>query len=223
MKQESPNEAEAIEMLAQCSVPIVSDALGKCLFRPLKHQTMDAGIKPLCPSMTMCGPAYTVTVYPGATWAMELAVAEAPPDNVIVANGQGSDAGVLMGSLMGTFAKRRGILGAVVDGAVRDIEDLIEIDFPTFSRHVVARSGTSAQLGSRQVSITCGGVIVKPGDIVLGDQNGVTVVPSEILVPAAKASLSLKRWEEEIKALLLAGLTLEEAVSKAEKPPMFQV
>lgn len=212
-----------LETLRQCAVPLISDAMGKCLSKPLKHQTMDAGIKPVCPSMKLCGPAYTVQAYPGATWAMELAVAEAPPGSVIVCNGQGSDAGVLMGGLMSTFAKQRGVLGAVIDGAVRDIEDLIQMKFPMFSRHIVARSGTFAQLGDRQITITCGGVVIKPGDIIAGDCNGVVVVPSEILAPVAEASEKLQQWEQNVHKLLLTGKSLNGAAAEIGKPPVIQI
>ena len=223
MTQTKNSSLEIIETIRQCATPLISDAMGKCLSRPLKHQTMDAGIKPVCPAMKLCGPAYTVQAYPGATWAMELAVAEAPPGSVIVCNGHGSDAGVLMGGLMSTFAKQRGVSGAVIDGAVRDIEDLIKMEFPMFSRHIVARSGTFAQLGDRQIPITCGGVVVQPGDIVVGDCNGVVVVPSEILALVAKASEALQQWEQNIHKMLVAGKTLDEAAAEIGKPPVFPI
>ena len=214
---------DAVAVLAKISVPNISDAMGKGLSRPIKFQTMDAGIKPIDNSLKLCGPAYTVQCYPGATWAMEKAIVEAPTGSIIVCNGQGSDAGVLMGGLMSSLAHTRGVAGAVIDGAVRDIEDVISLGFSLFSRHIVARSGTFAQLGNLQVTITCGGVVVKPGDIIVGDRNGVAVVPIEIASQVAEAAKTLNQWEEKLQQEILGGKTLDEAAAIHAKPSTVKI
>lgn len=216
-------EKDAMRILTEVSPPLISDAMGKCLSRPLKSQTMESGIRPVHHSMKLGGPAYTVQCYPGATWVMELAVAEAPAGSIIVCNAQASDAGVVMGGLMSTFAQQRGITGAVIDGAVRDIEDLIELKFPMFSRHIVARSGTFAQIGDRQIPVTCGGVVVFPGDMVVADMNGVTVVPQAHIIPVARAAKGLEQWERQIKRLLMEGRTLDQAAQTIGKPPVVEI
>ena len=215
--------AEVVAKLAGASAANVSDVLGKGLSRKLKHQTMDAQIKPVCDSLAVCGPAFTVRCYPGATYAMEKAIVEAPAGSVIVCDGQGSDAGVMMGGLMSTVAKMRGVVGAVIDGATRDVADIIELGFAMFARHVVARSGTFDQLGDLQETITCGGVVVRPGDIVVGDRDGVVVVPQEIAVQVAVGAEGLARWEHELQREILSGKSLEEAAAKLEKPPIQQI
>ena len=209
---------DIVRRLAGLSAPLVSDTMAKLLSEKLKHQTMDSAIKPLDKGFRLCGPAYTVRCYPGATYAMERAVAEAPAQSVIVCDGQGSDAGVMMGELMSTFAQKRGVLGAVVDGAVRDVDDIIELGFPVFSRHITPRSGTFDQLGDVEQVITCGSVVVNPGDIIVGDINGVVVVPRAKASDVADAAEELQKWEAGIKELLLEGKTLEEAAAVCKHP-----
>ena len=214
-KKENTN---LIKRLSCLSTPLISDTMGKCLSRQLKHQTLDNRIKPINQKFKVCGPAYTVQCYQGATYAMEKAVAEAPAGSVIVCNGHGSDAGVMMGGLMSTFAKTRGILGAVVDGAVRDIDEIIELGFPVFTRHITPRSGTFAELGDVEKIITCGNVVVRPGDLVAGDLNGVVVVPQEIIQQVTEAAEELAEFEDGVVKLLLQGKTLEEAAGRCKKP-----
>lgn len=219
MNQESTgNIADAVRALSGIATPHISDAMAKRLSRKLKHQTMDAGIKPVWPQFKLCGPAYTVRCYPGATYAMEKAIAEADPGTVIVCDGQSSEAGVMMGEIMSTVAQQRGVCGAVVDGAVRDLEDLKELGFPVFARHVTPRSGTFDQLGDVQVPITCGAVVVNPGDIVAGDVNGVVVVPRAIAAAVARASEDLVRWETVLKEGIVQGLSMAEAAKAC--PPV---
>ncbi len=209
---------EAVKRLSCLSSPIVSDAMAKLLSEKLKHQTMDAGIKPIDKSFRVCGPAYTVRCYPGATFAMEQAITKAPRDYVIVCDGQGSDAGVMMGELMSIVARKRGVAGAIIDGAVRDVDDIVKLDFPVFTRYITPRSGTSDKLGQLEQIISCGGVVVRPGDIVLGDINGIVVVPNELALKVARAAEKLQSWEDKIKELLLQGKTLEQAVSLYQFP-----
>ena len=216
----TPSPDDAVRDLSTVSVPNISDAMAKGLSRPLKYHTMNSAIKPVSRDFKVCGPAYTVRCYPGATYAMEKAIVEAPPGSVIVCDGQGSDAGVLMGGLMSATAQQRGVLGAVIDGAVRDIDDVIKSGFALFARHIVARSGTFAQLGDLQQTICCGGIVVRPGDIVAGDVNGVVVVPAEIASAVARAALALAQWEEQLLNEILKGKTLEQAAALCEKPPV---
>lgn len=203
-----------IKKLSLISTPNISDALGKGLASPLKHQTMDSAIKPLDRTFRLCGPAYTVRCYPGATYAMEKAINLAPAGSVIVCNGQGSDAGVMMGELMSSVAQYRHVAGAVIDGAVRDIDDIIEMGFPVFTRHITPRAGTFDKLGELEQIITCGSVVVNPGDIIVGDANGVVVVPHKIAEQVATAAQAIQNREKQIKKLILQGYSLEDAVGK---------
>jgi 4-hydroxy-4-methyl-2-oxoglutarate aldolase len=214
---------ELIDRLAKISSPNISDAMAKLLTKKLKHQTMDAAIKPLDKAMRVCGPAFTVRAYPGATYAMENAIAEAPAGSVIVCDGQGSQAGVMMGGIMSTIAKRNGVAGAVIDGAVRDIDEVIQLGFPVFTRHVTPRSGTFDQLGDLQQIVSCGDVVVRPGDVISGDLNGVVVVPQEILPQVTAASEDLAAFEDELLKQVGLGCSMEEAAAKCQRPAIQEI
>src|SRR3954452_11216989 len=102
----------------------VSDALRAC---GCAFQAIDAGIRPVARNMRLAGPAFTVRCYPGATWALEQALELAPPGSVLAVDGGASPDVILMGGLMSTRAHARGIAGAVLDAAVRDVDDIIEV------------------------------------------------------------------------------------------------
>lgn len=210
---------ETLKRLGAISTPNIADTLAKGLSRNLKHQVMDTGIRAIISARELCGPAFTVRCYPGATYAMERAVAEAPAGTVLVCDGQGSEAGVMMGDIMSTFAKTRGILGAVIDGAVRDLDDLEPLQFPIFARHVTPRNGTADKLGDTGEVITCGGVVVRPGDIIRGDGNGVVVLPRELLGTVTEAAGERVVWEERVRQHILAGMTLDDAAAAAAPAP----
>ena len=208
--------SKAIESLSRLSTANISDAMSKRLEDKLLSQTMDSAIRPLSDSFKICAPAFTVSCYPGATYAMEKAINQAPAGSVIVCDGHACDAGVLMGGLMSTLAQRRGVVGAVIDGAVRDVEDILELDFPVFSRYVTPKSGTFAQLGDVDMPITCGSVIVNPEDIIVADVNGVIVVPSSLAGLVASESQKLHEFEENIRQRILDGFSLDEALAGIE-------
>lgn len=141
---------------------------------------MDYGIKPIHYSMKVAGPAYTVESPPGANLSLHEAITLAPSGSVLVVNAQGNMTSGHLGDLMALACQVRGIVGIVIDGAVRDVEDLINMGFPVFARGAVPH-GNAAQTGKLNHPIQCGGITVHPGDIIFGDATGV------LAIPAAKA------------------------------------
>jgi len=164
--------------LAGMSTATISDAL----FRMgRKDRTMSARIKPISEMMRVAGPACTAWAYPGATYASELALNAAKPGQVIVLDGKGYLDAVLWGEIFSWMATARGIAGAVIDGAVRDVDGVRELGFPLFAAGVTPAAGTSDEQGEVNVTIQCAGAVVKPGDWVFGDVLGVVVVrPDEL-------------------------------------------
>jgi regulator of RNase E activity RraA len=185
-------------------------AVGKCF------QAMDAGIRPLAPTMRTAGPAFTVRCYPGATWAMEQALELASPGDVLVVDGAGYPDAVLMGGLMSTRARQREIAGAVLDGAVRDVDQIRELPYPVFARHVCPRAGTFAEIGEWQTVVCCGRIPVAPGDWIVADSSGVAVVPADMLARVLEQATQLHRREVQIERSLKAGKNLSEAVATAD-------
>ena len=192
----------------------VSDALRAC---DLAFQTMDGGIKPLAPELRLAGSAFTVRCYPGATWAMEQALEKAQPGDVLVVDAGGRDDLIIMGGLMSTRAQQRGLAGVVVDGAVRDVDDIVALNFPVFTRHVCSRAGTFAEIGELQTTLCCGRVPVSPDDWIVADNSGVVVVPKTMLDEVAKEAERVHLKENRMSDLLRQGKSLAEAAEEAKE------
>lgn len=203
---------KAAERLAQYGAANVSDAL-RALGR--HFQAADGGLRPVAPRMRLAGPAFTVRCYPGATWALEKALDLAPPGSILVVDGGGREDVILMGGLMSRRAHRRGIAGAVLDAAVRDVDDIAALGFPVFARHVCPRAGTFAEIGEWQTTICCGRVPVRPGDWAVADASGVVFVPCEMLPDVVADAGRIHDRESKIATLLDQGLPLSEAARQA--------
>jgi regulator of RNase E activity RraA len=155
--------------------------------------------------MRLAGPAFTVRCYPGATWALERAITLAPPGSVLVVDGGASPDVILMGGLMSATAQSRGIAGAVLDAAVRDIDDIIALGFPVFSRHICPRAGTFAEIGEWETTICCGRIPVRPGDWVIADRSGIVIVPRELLGECYQHATDIRSREHEIERSIKSG------------------
>jgi 4-hydroxy-4-methyl-2-oxoglutarate aldolase len=139
-------------------------------------KVMDFGIKPFEHSVRVAGPAFTVETPPDSNLFFHEALTLAPVGSVIVVNAHGNMTSGHMGDLMALACQTRGIAGVVIDGAVRDIDGMVQLNFPIFSRGGVAH-GNAAKRGVMNQTIQCGGVEVNPGDMIFGDATGVVVFP----------------------------------------------
>ncbi|MFW6156235.1 MAG: RraA family protein [Armatimonadota bacterium] len=166
-------EAAAREM-AGMSTATISDALFRMGH---KNRTMKPRIKPVDPGLRLFGPALTVHAYPGGTYASSLALKAVEEGEVIVMDVGGFVNNIMWGEIFSHMAAVAGCAGAVIDGSVRDIEGVMEIDFPLFSAGISPQAGTGDKLGEIDIPVSCGGVVVEPGDYVYGDRLGVVVVP----------------------------------------------
>jgi RraA family protein len=128
----------------------------------------------------LCGPACTVKVFPGDNLMVHKVLDVAKPGDIVVVDAHGSSMNAVLGDLISTKAKRRGIAGFIVDGFVRDLPDLIELDFPVFARGATAIGPLHRGPGEINFSICCGGVVVNPADLVVADGAGVVVIPQQI-------------------------------------------
>ena len=128
----------------------------------------------------LCGPACTVKVFPGDNLMVHKALDVAKPGDIVVVDAHGSSMNAVLGDLISTKAKHRGISGFIVDGFVRDLPDLIELDFPVFARGATPIGPLHRGPGEINFPICCGGVVVNPGDLVVADGAGVVVIRQEI-------------------------------------------
>ncbi len=137
---------------------------------------LDAHIRPMNRA-PLLGVAFTVRVRPGDNLMLHRAIDMAEPGDVIMVDAQGELANAISGELMMAWAARRGVAGVVVDGAMRDADVIGRMDFPVYARGITPRGPYKSGPGEINVPVACGGVVVHPGDIVVGDADGVLVIP----------------------------------------------
>jgi regulator of RNase E activity RraA len=177
--------------------------LADCLPR---SQVMDPGIKALWqPMPRLVGAAYTAACPPGDHLMLHAAIQRAPAGSVIVVESGDCDYALAGGNVC-AVAQKRGIAGFVLDGAIRDVAEIRALGFAVFCRAVMPKPGAKDALGPLNAVVRCGGVRVAPGDFIVGDEEGIVVVPraeaTAILVAAQKraaadAAQTLAAWEED--------------------------
>lgn len=170
-----------------------------------KHGAMQPEIKPVFAGARLCGSALTVL---GADWRLRFTAAElAQRDDVIVIV-SGSAEHACFGDVTATRWKARGIGGVVVDGAVRDVAGLRVLEFPAFARKVTPRTfhhPAGADHGAVNVPVACGGVVVYPGDLVVGDDDGVVVIPRAACADVVRTAIEYMAKETAKKESFARG------------------
>lgn len=163
---------------------------------------MEYGIKPVKPGMRVLGTAITVKVNPGDNLFLHKAIYLSGKGYVIVLDSNGHKACASWGCMMTRAATAMGTEGVILDGAVRDVEEIRELGFPVFSCGAVPNGPTTNGPGRINSVISCGGVSVSPGDLVFGDDDGVVVVPPDKLENILlKAEAKAKSEEVRIKEI----------------------
>ncbi len=173
--------ADIVDRAAQFPSSILADVAGR-------RGALSGRIAPLAPTMRFAGPAITVEVRPGDNLMIHAAMAIAQPGDVIVVDGKGDLASALMGEIMSQQCVALGVAAVVIDGAVRDSEAIRALGFPMFAAGLNPNGPTKFVPGRLNHPISVGGVTVCPGDLVVGDADGVTVVErakAESLLPLA--------------------------------------
>ena len=185
------------------STPNISDAMHK------KGAMQD--IRPVKLGFHMVGRALTVQTING-DWAKPIeAIDMAQKDTVIVVDVNGGKTAI-WGELATWSAKLRGLSGAVIDGAVRDFDDIVKIDFPIFTKYISSNAGEPKGLGEIGAEIQCGGQKVCTGDWIIGDDSGVVVVPQSIAQEIANRSLDVKEQENRIREEIKSGGSLSSVI-----------
>ncbi|MBO0931330.1 4-carboxy-4-hydroxy-2-oxoadipate aldolase/oxaloacetate decarboxylase [Fibrella aquatilis] len=187
-------------VLSQFSTATLHEALGRI-------GNLPSVIKPISPGMRLCGPAYTVQTMPRDNKILHRAYANAKAGDVLVASCSGFYESGYWGDLMSLGAQTRGLAGLVIDGCVRDADDIEAMGFPVFSRGLCIRGTTSFEDGTLNQPIVIGGVIIYPGDIIVGDRDGIMVVPQARIQEAIEKATAREAREEAIRQQLRQGKT----------------
>ena len=206
----SPISAEAINSFKSIGTATIHEA-------NQQSGAMNSKIKPLKDTMKVCGIALTVEVRPGDNLGLHQALMVAKKGDVIVAQAGGFSESGLWGEIMTIAAMERGAAGLVIDGAVRDVESAPRLGFPIFSAGICMKASGKNFKGRINVPITCGAVLVNPGDLVVGDADGVVVVPSKEVDQVLKKSLEREKKEAGLIDRLKKGELTIHLLGLAEK------
>jgi RraA family protein len=162
-----------VRLFRDFETPDISDILNRMY-------TMSPEIRNLVNDTPLVGPALTVKVFPGDNLMVHKALDVAKPGDVVVVDTSGSQRNAVLGDLVTNKAKHRGIAGFIVDGLVRDLPGLLEAGLPVYARGVTPFGPLHRGPGELNYAVSCGGIVVNPGDIVVADKTGIAVVRKEV-------------------------------------------
>lgn len=195
-------DEEIRSLLVQVSAPNVTDALHR--------KGSMTGIFSVCGNVKMVGKAVTVQTFAG-DWAKPVeAIDVAGRGDVLVINNDGGIHVAPWGELATLSCVKKELAGVVIDGAVRDIDDIRAMKFPLFAKAIVPNAGEPKGMGEINAEIQCCGQTVKPGDWIIGDESGVVVIPAKRAMEIARRALEVRKNEERIREEIRRGSTLSQ-------------
>lgn len=191
-------EAAAVKLLGELGVATVHEAQGR-------RGLMKPYLRPIYAAAKASGPAVTVLCHPGDNLMIHAAVEVCRPGDVMVVAVVAESTDGMFGELLATSLRAHGVAGLVIDAGTRDVEDITAMNFPVWSRAISAQGTVKETPGSVNVDVVCAGAIVHPGDVIVGDADGVVVVPRAHAAQIAALGEQRRAKEERSRERLRSG------------------